>query len=135
MTESTEMTVSQQASVASVTGYQMPEFTVKEVITTPLLKMEVGVPVMVTILTAPYEGQQIEGQKFDGVPTMVRVRDLQDGQEKELMLKTVLKKELEDLQKRDKAKDLIGRSFVLCDAGIREGKDYRTYGITEIELA
>lgn len=132
---SNELTVSQQASVATVGAYEMPEFKVKEVITTPLLKMEVGEPVMVTILTAPYDGQEIKDSKFEGTPTMIRVRDLRDGQEKELMLKTVLKKELDALQGRDKAKDLIGRSFVLVDAGIREGKDYRTYGITEIELA
>lgn len=130
---SNDLTISQKAAVS--TGYVAPAFTVKEVVTTPFLKMEEGQPYMVTFLTAPYEGEKLENDVYDGVPTMVRVRDLSDGVEKEMMLKSVLLSELEKLQERDKAKDLIDRSFVIVDCGVAEGKRYRTYGITEVELA
>ena len=133
--KSTEMTVSQAASVAATTGYVAPAFKVKQVLTLPHLKMAEGEPILVTILSMPYEGEEIENDVYEGRPTMIRVRDVTDGVEKELMLKKVLESEFtKKLGNGKDFPDIQGRSFAIVDCGIAEGKRYRTYGVSEIEL-
>ena len=97
---STEMTVSERASAIAGNnpGFDMSKFKVKEVITIPLLKPVLDRPFGVQIVSDFYEGREIDDSRFKqfGRPTMIRVVDLSDGVEKEMMVQSVLMSTLTD---------------------------------------
>lgn len=147
---STEMTVSERASAIAGNnpGFDMSKFKVKEVITIPLLKPVLDRPFGVQIVSDFYEGREIDDSRFKqfGRPTMIRVVDLSDGVEKEMMVQSVLMSTLTDYcgEGEGTIAGLKDRFFVLSkekkqttlkDDGEEEQKRYNKWSVAEIELA
>ena len=107
-------------------------------VTVPLLKQKDEKEIFVKITGPMFEAQPIKkSSQGDGdtkeekrkPPTLVRVINLETDEEMELIVNAVLKSTLEDEYPND---GYVGKTFEIVSHSI-EGRDYKTYDVTEID--
>lgn len=128
-------TPQQQArdSIKRPTGFDPSKVKVIKKVTRPLLKWTVDVPRYVTFLSEIYKGKDVKGTKEGAVmepADLVEVRNLEDGEEYQMIVGAVLHANLREAYKD---KSYVGKHFMLVQRKI-EGKKYKGYEITEIAL-
>lgn len=121
----------------------LSKFRVVKHVTRPLIKMELDRPYYVKIESAFFQAEQVKNPKktkvmVNGVeteqiqqpPYIIHVVDLSTGVSAQMVANEVLKAELVKQYKDD---SYVGKYFELTKSGKAEGKNYNTFGITELE--
>ena len=113
--------------VATINGQA---FEIAEKVTLPLLAQQNGMTYFVRIDSEVYTGKEIKGSKMQAAD-MIRVTNLVDGHEYEMICNAVLKGILEDNFPKAKG-GYVGKHFAIHRIPPNEGrgKKYATYGVT-----
>lgn len=116
-------------------------FRVKKHVTVPQLKLVTGTPVYVKVLGEIFKAKELTGeagrkQKDESgnpvaPPDLMRVLNLEDGVECEMIVNTVLGTELKDTYPSN---GYIGLCFEFQRNARGQGKRYDTFAIAEIEI-
>lgn len=113
-------------------------FTVKKLVTVPLLKVpDTGVPVYVKVTSAIFQAKDTNGKTVDasGVkqkpPMLAHVINLETGEVQQIIVGTVLESELKEGYPDDK---YVGLSFEIKKHKPTGAKKYAMYQISEIEV-
>lgn len=119
-----------QSTGEIVSAGTMPKLVIKRRVTTPLFKMRVGLPVAFIFLTAITEGKKIEKSKYDGVPHLAHVFNVQDNTVYQFIVNTVVHKEIEAAYPDQ---SYVGKGF-LIELHNAEGKSYKICDLQEFEI-
>lgn len=110
-----------------------PKFKVKRRVTLPLLKMVINQVYSIIFLDKMYIGKEIENSKYDEPATLVNVVDVSTGEEKQMIVYSVLGKLLEEEYPDDA---YVGKSFRLTKlpkAG-KDGREYHPFEMVEVDF-
>lgn len=109
------------------------KFKVKKHVTLPLFKWENNTPYYYRFDTAIAQGKPIKekaGESKKEPAYLAQVTNLQNGEQGEIILGTVLRGILDDDYPEE---SYVGKCFELVQKRIT-GKNYNSYGVTEIEV-
>ena len=119
------------------TTVNKPAFTPKVIkqVTMPSLKLVVDQPAYVKVTAAIYEGKTRENDKGDdgkqkAPPKILNVINLETGEANTLVCGVVVVSEITENYEGD---SYVGKCFMIKKLGKKEGRDYFTYAISEIE--
>lgn len=103
----------------------------KQQLTIPLISMAHLPLLLCEALSEPYQDEQIAvmGTDNKSIPTVIKIRDLDDNEVKLLVVNTIIASAFQRA-----IPPLTGRFFLLKGGTIREGKRYRDINVTEMEL-
>lgn len=127
-------------NTAATGAFRRPTFTVKKILTLPLLKLEAGKPVYVQFQGPIFTGKKLtnaaatDAEKAKLPPEMANVVNLETGELCQIMLGKVL----HDLINEEyPQQSYVGKGFMLelteKKRG-RNGNNYNTYKLAEVEL-
>lgn len=113
------------------------QFKVKKHVTLPLLKILDDVPVYIRVESAIEKAKEIAATRTRSdaapkqPPELIHVIDLETGEHAQIIANAVLASTF-----RDEYPDngYIGKSFQVIRHKMREGKNYATFSVTEIEV-
>ena len=111
----------------------MPDFTRKGQITFPVLKKKDGEPIYVKIISEIYTGKEIkqaQGKKKMEPARLAKVVNLETGEQMELICNRVLESNLNENTGDDR---YVGKCFEIVQQPSRQGKQYKTFSIWELE--
>lgn len=110
-----------------------PKFKIKKMVTLPLLKPSLGIPVFIKIIDKMFQGKEIKtGDKKDMEPAMLlNILDLSTGQPCQMIANKVFESILlEEYENHS----YVGVCFQVTKLSPRDGKRYNGFEIIEIEL-
>ena len=113
-----------------------PAFNFKKtkLITIPLLKLELDVPVYVKLTGEMFVGKEVKGtgEKAKMEPAILcHCINLENGEQMQLIINAVVKANLIEAYPEN---GYVGKSFELIKHTKREGKQYNDFSIAEIEV-
>lgn len=131
--------------IAKATPFEMSQFRVVRHVTRPLLKIEEGTLYYIKVDSAIRQAEQMKNPKkikqtqADGTvieviqppPFVVDVTNLEGGTPSQMVCNEVFRTEL---QKQYPSDAYVGKYFELVKNSKAEGKNYNTFGITELEI-
>lgn len=125
------------ANIGTAAAIDLSKYRVVKHVTRPLLKLENGVQYYIKI-EAPFKlAEQMKNPKKDAAgnvippPTIVDVINLDGGISSQMVANEVFKSELQKQYPND---SYVGKLFELVKNTKAEGKNYNTFGITELAL-
>ena len=126
--------VTTPAPAPKTTQAPVPAFKIKNTVTLPLSKWSVDTPKYLLITAPIFLGKQVsdqKGQNGDMAPAhLFRGTDLLTGEQVEVIAGTVLMETLKEAYPDD---GYVGLQFMITQHKV-EGKRYKTYSVTEIEM-
>ena len=102
-------------------------------VTLPLLKQADDVPYYIAVQTAITKGKEIKQKKGETImepAQIMRVVNLETGQECEMIANSVLQSTFEENYPGQK---YVGKAFEVIRHAKQQGKRYHTYSVSEIE--
>lgn len=123
--------------IAQKSPFEMSQFRVVKHVTRPLLKLEPGVQYYVKIESAFRQAEQMKNPKKDAngniipPPFIVDALNLEGGVPSQMVANEVFRTELIKQYPND---SYVGKFFELIKNTKAEGKNYNTFGITELAL-
>lgn len=105
------------------------KFTVKSIITIPLLKPAIDVPFYVRLDTPVILGKKIDDTME--AAHLCNVTNLETGEQNQLIIPSVLLSLLHETYEKD---GYVGRSFMLTKHAKPSGKKYHPFSMAEIEV-
>lgn len=134
MSKAEKETISSK-DVATVTAVMKPafQFTIAKIVTVPLLKQAIDVPVYVRIEGAVFVGKELKqtGATKMEAAHLVNVTNLETGEAMQLIVPAVLQSILHDEYANDA---YVGKSFQLIKHAKPSGKAYSPYTVNEITV-
>jgi hypothetical protein len=125
---------STKAAEVAAPVVNVPKFKVTKTVTLPLSKWQLEVPKYLEITGAIFEGKQVSEQKGKvgdmEAAHLFRAIDLTTGEQCEVISGTVLMGTLNEAYPDDA---YVGKQFMFTQHAV-EGKRYKTYSVTEIEV-
>lgn len=122
---------------AKPSPFEMSQFRVVKHVTRPLLKLEPGIQYYIKIESAFRQAEQMKNAKKDAAgnvippPFIVDVLNLEGGTPSQMVANEVFRTELVKQYPND---SYVGKFFELVKNTKAEGKNYNTFGITELAL-
>lgn len=116
----------------------MTDFKIKRAVNLPLIKLVDDKPAYFKLTSEIYQGKKIvtgDKKKDAEEPAfLVKVIDLQSGEEGEIFAPEVLKGILEENYELDGSDSYVGRGFRITRHKKASGKRYNTFTVHELEL-
>lgn len=114
-------------------GFDPAKLDVVQNVTLPLLKQEDEKPIYFAVQSKIFQGKEVAQKKGETVmepADLMRIVDLTDGEEKEIIANSVLKSTLTE---NYEGESYVGKAFRVIRHAKAQGKRYHTYSIAEIE--